>query len=198
MPEPDNTDGEDPFGYTWLQTTHPRGKRVRRLFIPLATVCTFLFLYCGVISAQQEKEPLKVAMTLKKIVVRDGVETMQSAETVKPGELAEYTVEYRNQSAKAVKGVLGNLPIPVGMTYEGGPATTKGVLASTDGKNFSATPLKRRQKNADGGETEVLVPLKEYRVLRWELGEIAPQTSKTVRARMRVISTAPATEPAKH
>jgi uncharacterized repeat protein (TIGR01451 family) len=170
---------------------------VRRLSIPLATVCAFIFLVCGVLSAQ-DKEALKATMTLKKIVVRDGVETKQPAESVKPGDIAEYTVEYRNQSAKAVRGVLGDLPIPVGMSYESGSAAPKGFLASTDGKNFSAAPLKRRQKNSDGSETEVLVPMKEYRVLRWELGEIAANTSKTVRARVRVLLTASSNEPAKH
>lgn len=150
------------------------------------------------VSAQQDKEPLKVIMTLKKIVVRDGVETKQSAETVKPGDLAEYTVEYRNQSAQAVRGVLGDLPIPVGMSYESGSAVPSGFLASTDGKSFSAAPLKRHQKNSDGTEAEVPVPFKEYRALRWELGEIAAKTSKTVRARVRVLPTAPATEIKKH
>lgn len=171
---------------------------MRRSFIPLATVCTLLFLLCGVVSAQQDKEPLKVIMTLKKIVVRDGVETKQSAETVKPGDLAEYTVEYRNQSAQAVRGVLGDLPIPVGMSYESGSAVPSGFLASTDGKNFSAEPLKRRQRNPDGSETDVLVPLREYRALRWDLGEISPKTSKTVRARVKVLPAASATETKKH
>jgi uncharacterized repeat protein (TIGR01451 family) len=176
-----------------------RGISLKSLRNSLVLAGMLTFVLAGSLFAQQTGEPLKAVMTASKIVVRNGVETKQPAELVKPGDIVEYTVEYRNQSSKPVRDVRGTLPIPTGMSYENGSATPKNFWASTDGKNFSVAPLKRRQKNADGSESEVLVPLKEYRALRWDLGEIAPNATSTVKARVKVlIGTAPAVPPATH
>lgn len=146
----------------------------------------FVVLLAVAAMAQSPKESLKAIMSAQKIVVRDAKETKQSANTVKPGDIVEYTVEYRNESAQALRNVQGLLPIPKGMTYVGISAKPVGAQASTDGKSFEAMPLKRFEKQPNGGNAAVIVPLKEYRELRWDLGDIAPKSSKTVSARVQV------------
>lgn len=159
---------------------------MKKLKISLVAICALLL--CGLAFAQKANEPLKVVMSASKIVVNNGVETRQPAQTVKPGDIVEYTVDYTNTSSNPLRDVRGILPVPAGMSYENGTASPAKFWATTDGKNFSMAPLKRRQKNADGTEVEVLVPVKEYRILRWEIGEIAPKSTVTVRARLKVQS----------
>ena len=47
-------------------------------------------------------------------------------------------------------------------------------------------PLKRMVKKSDGKLEEQLVPLSEYRALRWDLGELAQKNKVEVSARARV------------
>ena len=166
---------------------------MRQLKISLLIACALVSL-CGVAFAQKSNEPLKVVMSASKIVASNGSETRQSAQKVKPGDIVEYTVDYTNQSSSPLRDVRGVLPIPAGMTYENGTASPAKFWASTDGKNFSPAPLKRLQKNANGTQTEVLVPVSEYRVLRWEIGEIAPKSTVTVRARVKVLTASTSAE----
>ena len=166
---------------------------MRYLKISLVIPCA-LILLCGLAFAQKSNEPLKVVMSASKIVVSNGAETKQSAQNVKPGDIVEYTVDYTNESSSPLRDVRGILPIPAGMTYENGTASPSKFWASTDRNNFAVAPLKRRQKNANGTETEVLVPVKEYRVLRWEIGEIAPKRTVTVRARVKVLTASTSAE----
>lgn len=156
---------------------------------PAVCTCVAMLMLVTAALAQSATEPLKAVMAAQKIVLHDGVETKQPATSVKPGDLVEYTVEYRNESSHALRNVQGMLPIPNAMVYVSGSANPKGALASTDGKNFAPMPLKKKEKQANGSEMDVPVPLKAYRALRWDLGEIAPNSSKTVRARVQVLTT---------
>ena len=57
---------------------------------------------------------------------------------------------------------------------------------AADGKSFAPVPLTRRVKLA-GGKTVVReVPAAEYRALRWSIGSLAANSTRTVGARMRV------------
>ena len=150
-----------------------------------------LILLQGFTFAQKPNDPLKVVMSASKIVLSNGSETRQSAKEVKPGDIVEYSVDYTNESSAALRDVHGVLPIPVGTSYQTGTASPAKFSASTDGKNFSTVPLMRHQKSADGSEKEVPVPPDEYRALRWEIGAIAPKSTVTVRARVKINTTAP-------
>ena len=79
------------------------------------------------------------------------------------------------------------------------PSTAAPVAAeaSIDGQHFDAIPLKRHVRLADGSEVTRDVPLDEYRYLRWTLGDMPAGESRTVRARVRVISGPPATSTAR-
>ena len=116
----------------------------------------------------------------------DKKEVLAPADKVAPGDLLEYQVVYQNNGKSQLKQLTATLPMPVGMTYVAGSAKPANAMASTDGKTFAAMPLKRMVKKADGKLEEQVVPLSEYRALRWKLGELAEKGKAEVSARSSV------------
>lgn len=129
---------------------------------------------------------VKVVLTASKIVVVNGTEQRQSADKAKPGDTIEYVAEYRNTSKSPVSNVVATLPVPSGMEYLPGVADPPQLMASTDEHNYAPVPLKRSIRSADGRLVEQQVPFSEYRSLRWKLGDIQGEASKSVKARMQV------------
>ena len=111
-----------------------------------------------------------------------------SATSANPGEIIEYQARYTNTGSAPALRFAPQLPVPDALVFVSGSALPDAVLASTDGKNFAPAPLVRLVKGADGKTRSVAVPLREYRVLRWQLGTLAPGQSVTVKARARVKS----------
>jgi hypothetical protein len=134
----------------------------------------------------QSTEPLIVTLERKKIVITGGRESMVSAEVAKPGDVLFEVATYTNRTKKALGGFQATLPVPQNTELVEGTAEPNGALASVDGKNFSPMPLKRKAKQANGVEIEQLVPLVEYRYLRWPQGEIGPEKAVRYSARFRV------------
>lgn len=116
----------------------------------------------------------------------DHKEVLTLADKIAPGDLLKYQVVYQNNGKSLLKQVKATLPLPVGTTYVAGSAKPANATASLDGKNFAAMPLKRKVKKPDGQLEEQLVPLTEYRALRWDFGELAEKKKVEVSARARV------------
>ena len=116
----------------------------------------------------------------------DGKEVLSIADKVAPGDLLEYQTLYKNNGKSTIKSLMATLPIPAGMTYVAGTAKPSGALASLDGKSFAAMPLKRMVKKPDGKMEEQLVPLLEYRALRWSLGELSASAKVAISARIKI------------
>ncbi|HKD82927.1 MAG TPA: hypothetical protein VKH81_24770 [Candidatus Angelobacter sp.] len=131
---------------------------------------------------------VKVELKASKIVVVNGAEQRQPADKATPGAIIEYVAEYKNTAKTAVSNVVATLPVPPGMEYVPDTAEPAQVMASTDDRNYSPAPLKRSVRGADGKMVEQLVPFSEYRSLRWKLGDIEGDSSKSVKARMKVKS----------
>jgi len=148
-------------------------------------------------TAANPKPDVESILTSKKVVVgADKKETLVEAKDVKPGEIIEYQATYTNKGQARVTNLTASLPIPEGTEFLRASAKpTLGVKASLGDGKFDAIPLKRKVKTPDGKEVEQEVPLAQYRVLQWNLGELAPGKSTTVSARVR-ISDAPAPAPA--
>ncbi len=132
-------------------------------------------------------------MTASKVVLEDHKEVLASAKQAKPGDVIEYRVVYRNRDKAAARNVMATLPVPQGMEYLPRTASPVQVMASTNGSDFASVPLKRQVKKADGSVQEQEVPYSEYRFLRWNLGELPGGSSKSVSARMRIVTTPVAT-----
>ena len=97
-------------------------------------------------------------------------ELFSPVDKVAPADLLKYEVIYLNNGKSLLKQLTATLPLPVGTTYVLNSAQPTGAMASLDGKNFAVVPLKRMVKKANGTTNEQLVPLSEYRALRWVLG----------------------------
>ena len=147
----------------------------------------------------QVSEPVEIQLLRRKIVLVGAQETLQDAGTAKPGEILEETAIYTNKSKNLITKLEATLPIP--LNTELVPNSTKpatlAVRASTDGLSFRTLPLKRKAKLANGVEAEQLVPLNEYRFLRWYPGELAAGKSVSYSARFKIVDDAPTTVQAK-
>lgn len=131
-------------------------------------------------------DDVAVSLTAQRVTTSNGKEALVSAEQALPGEVIEYRATYKNQGSAMVKDLFATLPVPAGLSYLPKTAQPTRLLASTDGRTFEAVPLKRRVKQIDGREAVVVVPVAEYRYLRWSIGTLGAKESRTVRARMRV------------
>lgn len=130
---------------------------------------------------------LRSELTVNQVItLTDGKESLRSAAEVKPNDLLQYTTTYTNNGTRPVKNLVASLPIPPGTAWVNASATPRKVTASTDGKVFLALPLMRQIKHPDGHVSEELIPLTEYRALRWAEQVVEPGATYTVSARVRV------------
>lgn len=136
-----------------------------------------------------QKKAVAVVLTQAKVVKdAQGKEQLVAADSVKPGDVLEYTATYTNHTGKSVSGLVANLPIPEGLEYL--PKTAKPgatlVKAATKDGVFAAEPLARNVS----GKSEP-VPYNEYRSLRWTLGQLPANGSTAVTARAKVEAVVP-------
>ena len=149
------------------------------------------FVLSAVLSLAAHADTGKLISQLKVwnvVTQADGAETLQPAQTVKPGDVLQYSTVYTNPGQRAVNRLVTNLPIPVGTEWVATGTLPSTVLASLDGKVFAPVPLMRKTRRADGQWVDVPVPLAEYRSLRWPEQQLAAGASFTTTARVRVIS----------
>ncbi|AXY57378.1 hypothetical protein CDG60_12890 [Acinetobacter chinensis] len=135
----------------------------------------------AVAAQNNAKEPVSIELkAFKKTVDTKGKVKFVSAEATKPKDIIEYRATYTNNTAGSIKGLKATLPVPADTQYTG-VSSPAGALASTDGVNFAATPLK---KTVNGKIVEV--PLKDYRALQWQVAELPSKKSVTVTAQTKV------------
>lgn len=123
----------------------------------------------------QSADPLEVKLVRNKIVLVDGKETAQSATIARPGEILEEIATYTNKSKSPIRKLEATLPIPPNTELLVASIKPGNAKASVDGRQFFALPLKRKvkQENGEKGvEIEQLIPLREYKYLRWYPGEL--------------------------
>lgn len=133
------------------------------------------------------KDPVEARLEVRKIVrAPDGRESATTATVVKPGDVLEYVVTYRNNGAKPVRDFAATLPIPPATELVAGTEHPVGAAGSVDARGFKPVPLKRKVMR-DGREREEAVPLSDYRALRWTTPELKAGQSLTYSARVKVL-----------
>lgn len=105
---------------------------------------------------------------------------LKATDQVKPNALLEYKVEYSNVSSNSLKNLKLNLPLPEHVTYTG-QSFPNDTYASLDGKKFFKAPLTRIENGK-----KINVPLREYRVLQWNVVELKSKQKTVVSAQVRV------------
>ena len=144
--------------------------------------------------AQKAGGPLQSRLVAHKVVVAEGRERLVEATAAKPGDLIEYVATYRNAGEDAITGLQANLPIPSQTEFVPGTARPAQAKASLDGRTFADIPLKRTVER-DGRRIEEQVPYREYRALRWIVGELGGGKSADFAARVKVMDDGPPVEP---
>ncbi|MGX8881923.1 hypothetical protein ACWWD9_01775 [Methylovorus sp. SPW-M1] len=142
------------------------------------------FAEAPVSAATASQQAVTVNLIQNKVIKDEkGVEKRIDASSVKPNDVIEYRVTYKNVTDKPVKGLIANLPIPDGLEYLASSAkpSRNAVVAAEDAK-YSREPLVKKLPN---GTTEQL-PYNEYRHVRWDIGTLAPGASVEVVARAKV------------
>jgi uncharacterized repeat protein (TIGR01451 family) len=152
-------------------------------------------LLAGAAMAQQAAAPAVLSeLSVQRVVVANRNselrESLEPAANAKPGDTLEYVARYRNQGKAPVQQLEATLPIPQGTSFVLNQAKAAPQRASLDGVRYAPIPLKRMVRQADGREVEQLVPLEEYRYVRWSPQRLAPGADLSVSARVTLISDA--------
>lgn len=132
-------------------------------------------------------EPVSTTLSVGRVVsAGSGQEKLEKAASARPGDVLEYAVDLHNGGSSAVHGLSATLPLPAGTELMPDSARPSASLASTDGREYSRIPLRRTVVLADGTRRDELVPIAEYRFLRWAPGDLAANSDLKVSARVRV------------
>jgi uncharacterized repeat protein (TIGR01451 family) len=135
--------------------------------------------------AQAKADLVKVDLKQFKVTQVNGKEDLQAASSFKPGEVIEYVATYHNTGKAAVKNVNGTIPVPVGTEYLPDANLKAPDMAAGADKSYAPLPLKRKVMR-NGVETEELLPYSEYRFLRWNIGQMAPDATAVLKARVKI------------
>ena len=137
-----------------------------------------------------QEGPVESRLEARRVVrAADGRESFASADNARPGDVIEYVATYRNTGSSAVHGLEATLPIPPHTELVPGSVRPAAARASLDAASFAALPLKRTVTR-DGRAVEEPVPWREYRYLRWHVGQLAARQSVAFSARVRVVDEA--------
>jgi hypothetical protein len=155
------------------------------------SVALLLVLLCALAGAPAGagagEDEITAELTARKVVrSAAGVESRETVETFRPGDVIEYRATYTNPGTGVVKHFAGTLPLPDWAAYQPGAAGPAAITVSSDGEVFGPPPLKRTVKLPDGRSTTREIPAGEYRFVRWSLGDLAPGASATGVLRVRV------------
>lgn len=135
--------------------------------------------------ATRAPEPMSIKLERKKVTQVDGKELLVAAAEAKPGEVIEETATYANTSKKNLRAD-ATLPVPQYTELIVASVKPSNVFASIDGTTFSPMPLKRKVKQANGVVLEQVVPVIEYRFLRWKGVDLGPEKTFVASARFRL------------
>lgn len=152
---------------------------LRALALALACTAPAAFAQSGAVETRLEAHKVERAA--------DGRETLGDAQAARPGDVIEYTATYRNTGKQPVRNLEATLPIPANTEYIADTVQPAQAKASVDAHAFGALPLTRHVVR-NGKPVEEVVPLREYRYLRWYPGELAPSAAVSFSARVRVIA----------
>jgi len=138
-------------------------------------------------ASQQQNNPLVTKLEARKVVrSAEGKESFAPADSAKPGDVIEYVATYRNTGKQPLRNLEATLPIPDNTEFVPGSANPADARASLDAKTYAAMPLKRTTVK-DGKAVEALVPVRDYRSLRWSAAELPADKTATFVARVKVL-----------
>lgn len=134
--------------------------------------------------------PVTSQLLAQRVEMVAGKPVLKPAGDGKPGDVLQYSATYRNTGTAAAAKLLATVPVPTGTTFIAASDLPAQAQASTDGSTFAPTPLTRTVKQADGSTRKEIVPLADYRALRWEIGNLPAGATTVVSLRVSIDSPA--------
>jgi uncharacterized repeat protein (TIGR01451 family) len=161
-----------------------------------------LALFASAARAQVPKAPPALMVTAENLMAGDARHRAIAARggdstVVMPGDVVRYRLLFRNVTTGAVRGVVFNNPLPVGLRYDDASAAADRDDVAIDysidgGKSYAAQPA--IQVEVDGKRVERPAPPAMYTHIRWAVkGSVLP--GATVRAEFRARLAAPGQAP---
>jgi uncharacterized repeat protein (TIGR01451 family) len=157
-----------------------------RLLIAVLCMLSAQVSFAEVAAANASQQAVTVNLIQNKVIKDEkGVEKRIEASSVKPNDVVEYRVTYKNVTDKPVKGLIANLPIPDGLEYQAGSAkpSRNAVVAAEDSK-YSREPLVKKLPNGTTEPLPVVKPIKarqlEHPQQGWDIGMRQPFSAADV------------------
>lgn len=104
----------------------------------------------------------------------EGNEAFTQADSVKPGQLIEYRIIYKNESAEPLSSFVINGDVPEATQFVAASANSS-VAATFEVEVFDlgwvTPPAFREVTRADGTVERVAVPASDYSAVRWKLAD---------------------------
>ncbi len=119
-----------------------------------------------------------------------GKESLVPITSAAPGAVLEYQAIYKNNSKNALKELEFDLPIPNSTELIKDTVFPQKAKASTmvGGTLFADIPLSKVVKDAQNKDKVVLLPMSDYKIVRWSSAELAAGQTTLVKARVIVIN----------
>lgn len=145
-------------------------------------------------SAAFAKPLVSVSITAEKevTVVKGGQKTTKkvAANSIEPGDVIFYTLNYINSGNEAATSVVLDDPIPLGTVYLPGSAFGDGAeitFSIDNGKSFKKPSLLVYElKSANGQKEKRTASPEEYTHIRWVIGKIEAGAKGTVGFQVRI------------
>lgn len=147
------------------------------------------------LNADAQTPAVSSVLTANVVSLVDGKTVKKPAADAKPGDVIEYRAVYSNNGKTQIERVLAVVPIPEGTTIVDKTVFPVGATASLDVVTFAPMPLMRTVKSVDSSVRTEVVPLSEYRAVRWALNGIDAGQQVAVSVSVRVNPTAASVSP---
>lgn len=138
----------------------------------------FGFLLITALLCFARADETAIKLEAYKVLTEKGLEKFVTAEEAAPGDIIEYRAVYTNSTTQPVRNVALDIPIPTGLVAIEGSDAPKAASATVDQRKFLELPILDDQGRP--------VPYAKLRAFRWNIAELAPGKSATLRIRASV------------
>ncbi|HQT63828.1 MAG TPA: hypothetical protein PLO16_04850 [Acidocella sp.] len=133
-----------------------------------------LFLLLGLVAQAHAGSPPVLNSFLTVGLVQQGPDGVKivPVKVLQPGEVIAYTATYENKGGSAIDGLIVKIPVPAGTTYIRTGTSPQPAEASNDNVHFAPIPPPSKDDPS-------ILPT--YRAIEWNIGDLAPGQTRTVR-----------------
>lgn len=137
-----------------------------------------------------DDSPLESQLEVAMVIQETQGEIVRPAESIVPGAVLQYSLDYKNNSEGAFEGftILGPIPENTEFLPETEDTDRRSVFeAKVEGLDWARPPITRYETDAEGVLRPVKIPASEYTAVRWRLAEpLAPGGTARAVYRVRV------------